>query len=392
MNNFEIRELPGKGRAMIATKNFAKDEVIFEEEPFVSRQFSWNVAYGYAACDHCMRPLETVLENVRRLASDPKVEVPLLQHDPTAQWVAQFTQCPRCKVRYCSEDCLMEAQKRYHRVACMGAFHSDDTHPINVLNETWKKMHYPPETGSIMLIVRLMAIYQQSTKKEEFLEQLQSFQSLIVNREQKIYHKMLGENFEQQMEQLYLAFCNAFTGEDFSMFKTPDAFKTLMAILGTNSQGIATSVLSQWVAKVSDLPLTDSEKEQLDTVIDGLYAKVAEFAGEFLNNEGSGLYLLQSKINHSCVPNACSTFPYSNDIVVLKALGPIQQGEEICISYLDECMLERSRHSRHKVLRENYVFICQCPKCRAQASDPDETSEDDDDDEMDDYDDDDDMN
>lgn len=112
-----------------------------------------------------------------------------------------------------------------------------------------------------------------------------------------------------------------------------------------------------------------------------------------MNNEGSGLYLLQSKINHSCVPNACSTFPYSNDIVVLKALAPIQQGEEICISYLDECMLERSRHSRHKVLRENYVFICQCPKCRAQASDPDETSEDDDDDdEMDDYDDDDDMN
>lgn len=78
-------------------------------------------------------------------------------------------------------------------------------------------MHYPPETGSIMLIVRLMALYQQSTKKEEFLEQLQSFQSLIVNREQKIYHKMLGENFEQQMEQLYLAFCNAFTGEEFSI-------------------------------------------------------------------------------------------------------------------------------------------------------------------------------
>ncbi|XP_017057223.1 SET and MYND domain-containing protein 5 [Drosophila ficusphila] len=393
MNNFEIQEVPGKGRAMIATKSFAANEVIFEEEPFVSRQFSWNEAYGYAACDHCMRPLETVLENVRRLASDPRVEVPLLQHDPTAQWVAQFTQCPRCKVRYCSEDCLMEAQKRYHRVACMGAFRSDDTHPINVLNETWKKMHYPPETGSIMLIVRLMALYQQSAKKAEFLEQLQSFQALIVNREQKIYHKMLGENFEQQMDQLYRAFCNAFPGEEFSMFTTPDAFKTLMGIMGTNSQGIATSVLSQWVTKVSDLPLPDADKAQLDKVIDGLYAKVGEFAGEFLNNEGSGLYLLQSKINHSCVPNACSTFPYSNDIVVMKALTPIQQGDEICISYLDECMLERSRHSRHKVLRENYIFVCQCPKCRAQASDPDETSDDDeDDDEMGDYDDDDDMN
>lgn len=67
-----------------------------------------------------------------------------------------------------------------------------------------------------MLIVRLMALYQQSNNKPDFLEQLQSFQALIVNREQKIYHKMLGENFEQQMEQLYAAFCNAFKSEEFA--------------------------------------------------------------------------------------------------------------------------------------------------------------------------------
>lgn len=125
-------------------------------------------------------------------------------------------------------------------------------------------------------------------------------------------------------------------------------------------------------------------------------------AGEFLNNEGSGLYLLQSKINHSCVPNAQSTFPYSNDIVVLKATRDIQPGEEICISYLDECQLERSRHSRQKVngkkfktyliflknillqiLKENYIFVCNCPKCQLQSNDPDETSEDEDEDDMD---------
>ncbi|XP_030373563.1 SET and MYND domain-containing protein 5 isoform X2 [Scaptodrosophila lebanonensis] len=387
MNHFEIREIAGKGRAMVATKDFIAGEIIFEEEPFVSHQFSWNAAYGYAACDHCMRPLETVLANVRRLANNQTVSMPLLQHDPTAAWFQQFTQCARCKVRYCSEDCLMEAQKRYHRVACLGAFRADDTHPINILNETWKKMHYPPETGTIMLLVRLLAMYQQTSKKQEFLEQLQSFQALIVNREQKIYHKMLGENFEQQMEQLYGAFCNAFKGEEFS-FTTPDAFKTLMGIMGTNSQGIATSVLSQWVSKVSELPLPDADKAQLDNTIDELYAKVGEFAGEFLNNEGSGLYILQSKINHSCVPNAQSTFPYSNDIVVLKAITPIQAGEEICISYLDECLLERSRHSRHKILRENYIFVCECPKCRAQISEPDVTSEEESDGEMDDYEDD----
>uniref|UniRef100_T1PLE1 Protein-lysine N-trimethyltransferase SMYD5 n=1 Tax=Musca domestica TaxID=7370 RepID=T1PLE1_MUSDO len=194
---------------------------------------------------------------------------------------------------------------------------------------------------------------------------------------------MLGENFEQQMEQLYAAFCEAFQGENFQMFTTPEAFKTLMGLVGTNSQGVATSVLAEWVKKVSDLPMPEADKAKLDEYIDDIYNKVSEFAGEFLNNEGSGLYLLQSKINHSCVPNAQSTFPYSNDIVVLKATRDIQPGEEICISYLDECQLERSRHSRQKILKENYIFVCNCPKCQLQSNDPDETSEDEDEDDMD---------
>ncbi|XP_055924091.1 histone-lysine N-trimethyltransferase SMYD5 [Eupeodes corollae] len=391
MNSFEIKTLPGKGRSMIALRTFAVGDTIFEEEPFVSCQFTWNATYGYAACDHCMRPLETTLENVRRLSNNSALVIPFPEHCPTINWLPQFTFCQKCKLRYCSEDCRMEAFKKYHKVACMGPFVGDDTHPINVLKDIWKKMHYPPETGTIMLIVRLMAMYEQSQNKSEFLEALQSFQSASVNTEQQIYHKILGENFETQLEQLFVAFCNAFNSEQFAVFTTPEAFKSLMALIGTNSQGIATSPLAEWVKKVSDLPLEEKAKQELDNYIDDLYNKVGEFAGEFLNNEGSGLYQLQSKINHSCVPNAQSSFPYSNDIVVLKAISPIQPGDEICISYLDDCQLERSRHSRQKALKENYIFLCECPKCEAQANDPNETSEDEDDDddfEMDDDDDD----
>lgn len=58
-------------------------------------------------------------------------------------------------------------------------------------------------------------------------------------------------------------------------------------------------------------------------------------------------------------------------------------GEEICTSYLHECMLQRSRHSRQKELQENYLFVCTCPRCEEQKEDPDITSdeEEDDDDE-----------
>ena len=96
----------------------------------------------------------------------------------------------------------------------------------------------------------------------------------------------------------------------------------------------------------------------------------------FLNNEGSGLYVLQSSVNHSCVPNAVVEFPYSNNILVLKAIRDIHPEEEICISYLDECCLERSRHSRQKALSSLYLFHCYCNKCLSQANDLDLTSED----------------
>lgn len=72
--------------------------------------------------------------------------------------------------------------------------------------------------------------------------------------------------------------------------------------------------------------------------------------GEFLNNEGSGLYSIQSSINHSCEPNAEVAFPNSNYKLAVRSVEDIEPGDEICISYLDECILLRSRHSRRAIL------------------------------------------
>ncbi|XP_049308684.1 histone-lysine N-trimethyltransferase SMYD5-like [Bactrocera dorsalis] len=151
---------------------------------------------------YCMRPLETAVENVHRLAYINGLVVPLPEYDQTTPWLQQFTQCANYDIQYFSKDCRMGVLKEYHRDACMGDFHTDATHPL---------------------------------------------------------------------------------------------------------------------------------------------------VGEFLSTKGAGLYLLQSKINHSCVPNAHSIFPYTNDVVVLKRLASVQVGEEICIYYLSECQLERSRHSRQNV-------------------------------------------
>lgn len=51
------------------------------------------------------------------------------------------------------------------------------------------------------------------------------------------------------------------------------------------------------------------------------------------------------------------------------ALTPIQEGEEVTISYLDHCLQSRGRHTRRKYLSSNYLFWCDCPKCEMEKID-----------------------
>lgn len=264
-----------------------------------------------------------------------------------------------------------------------------------------RKIHYPPETTSITLIVKLLGMYQQTDDRAAFLALLKDFQDKVVDEDTMIAHKMLGPNFENQLRDLYPLYCKAFANSsggvvgggadsghqpaDLSTFLTPQALKTFFAIIGTNGQGLGTSPFAGWVQRVSERSATDADEQTaVNALIDDLYERLDEHTGlQFLNNEGSALYSTQSKINHSCVPNAQPTFPHSDHTLALTALEDIEAGAEICISYLDECALERSRHSRQKELKENYLFVCRCGKCEDQVADPDVTSdeEDEDDDE-----------
>ena len=145
----------------------------------------------------------------------------------------------------------------------------------------------------------------------------------------------------------------------------------MFTLIGRNGQGIGTSSFSVWVNNVTEKKVDSTT----DALIDTIYQEMENESGDFLNNEGSALYAIQSACNHSCEPNSMSTFPFSNHTVVLVATKDLVEGEEIFISYLDECALTRSRHSRRKFLKENYLFMCNCSRCQRDADEPDVTSE-----------------
>lgn len=105
-----------------------------------------------------MRPLENAQENVRRLAENQAIILPHLKECCETQ-KSLHRKCNKCGVEYCSEQCQMASLAQYHQALCVGD--SGSNHAIGLLMDYWKQIHLPPETTSIYLVLKLMAIMKQ---------------------------------------------------------------------------------------------------------------------------------------------------------------------------------------------------------------------------------------
>lgn len=71
-------------------------------------------------------------------------------------------------------------------------------------------MHYPPETCSILLLQKLFAMLKQSENRSQLIAKLDEFQSISVNEDLMIFHKLLGESFSEQINVLFSLTKDAF--------------------------------------------------------------------------------------------------------------------------------------------------------------------------------------
>ncbi|XP_014213594.1 SET and MYND domain-containing protein 5 [Copidosoma floridanum] len=381
---FDIRLVDNeKGKGLFAKTAYKVGDVILQENPVVCCQFAWNTDYKYRACEYCMRPLESAEENARRLTGNSSLILPFPECCGTTK--NSTTECELCGVQYCCLQCKGDALHQYHETLCLQTRECNQHHPLLQLKETWKQMHYPPETTTVMLLARIVAMVNQATDKSSILSIFSQFCHRTTNDTHEIAHKLLGEQFMGQIDILREMMQKTLNTADVANWFTPDGFRNLLALVGTNGQGIGTSPFSQWVKNVTNLNLDETQRTQVNKLIDRIYDEMDNVVGTFLNSEGSGLYVLQSSINHSCLPNAIIEFPYSSSTLVVRAVRDIHPNQEICISYLDECQLKRSRHSRQKALSALYLFLCKCERCQEQTGDLNVTSDED-------YDEDDDSN
>ncbi|KAH8861775.1 SET and MYND domain-containing protein 5 [Schistosoma japonicum] len=388
---------PIRGRGLVAAQSINTEDILFTEDPLICCQFSWNKLYGYKACDHCLRPLESSEENVQRLTNNPTFTLP---YSEASFQCNQIVQCPTCLTNYCSQNCLDSAALTYHSVMCMGLIESENENPLKKLDIIWRQFHYPPESGTIFLLVRiaaacLSACIMASSPSLHIVEALKQFissTSAPTNENTSVlYHQLLGDQFVTRIEQIHNAFVEVllFLCQKFSHATSCEEciqtlqkaglnsllekhhFTSALCLISRNGQGIATSALSVWVNQAGKIVSTMNEQtsKEFDLFVNRLYEAIDDHVGSFLDNEGVGLYYYQSRINHSCSPNAVIRFSGVNSQLSVVALTAIQEGEEVTISYLDDCLQSRSRHTRRKYLSSNYLFWCDCPKCEMEKND-----------------------
>ena len=76
-----------------------------------------------------------------------------------------------------------------------------------------------------------------------------------------------------------------------------------------------------------------------------------------------GIFLNGSKVDHSCEPNAFWELEEKNTMV-FKTTKEIKGGfDDIRISYLAGSQLRLSKKERNVLLRQRFLFECECPKC-----------------------------
>jgi len=353
--SYGIVEIPEKGRGIVATKDLKEEEILFTETPICSAQMSWGVKLGYLACSYCMRPLETQDECIQRLTKNKISSLPKTEHTYQAPPIIK---CTKRGEIFCSEKCKNEADMKYNRML------TTVKDKIEEIDDLWRDIHFPPETASIALVYRLLAMKRLDPNVAEFLESKeqgdQSFGSDVI-------HKMLGEQFERDL--LVLSDFLQRTIEDC----TDEEIKSIFKLLGQNQQGIGTCSLTSWLKNHDD-----------EEFVDQIYDEIEESTGiDFMNNEGVGLYRIQSMLNHSCRPNAKIHFLSDSNELTVVMLDCVESGSEISISYLDECQLTRSKKTRQNYLMDNYLFKCNCERCEEEDSDAE--SEDDEDEDEDEY-------
>ncbi|KAJ3024855.1 UNVERIFIED_CONTAM: hypothetical protein HDU68_007698 [Siphonaria sp. JEL0065] len=78
---------------------------------------------------------------------------------------------------------------------------------------------------------------------------------------------------------------------------------------------------------------------------------------------GVGMFPLVAMLNHSCAPN-CSFVSSTHGIMIVRTLCPVQEGQELCVSYVDLCTpRDERRDTANLDTNDSHLDAILCTSC-----------------------------
>ena len=125
----------------------------------------------------------------------------------------------------------------------------------------------------------------------------------------------------------------------------------------------ADSLSSEELQKYVSLKNADAEGRRYGNPFLGIYSTNAYHTGS-----GGGIFLEVSRFNHSCLPNARTSWNPDINRIRVYALRDIAFGDEIFVSYLSSRnVYGSSRAQRQNRLKSTHMFTCACTACELRG-------------------------
>ncbi|TRY71205.1 hypothetical protein TCAL_08718 [Tigriopus californicus] len=332
-----VKDLPGKGRALVAQSKIQAGELLISESPFVH-----NLYYDYLDryCFHCSRRLLCEVEN-------------------------GFQTCTRCQMaKFCSKDCLEASVQAYHWAECAvleELIHDSCLGPMAPL--VYRTLI---KTG---LEGILSTIKERDTQLDPPRYDSQDYFSVYMQATN--YEKREGgEVFRRCVTSIYLSHLLQFAEffgtiidsgvDDGSHDERLPITTTTMMMRNAKRYDDPGSLLPKVCGvMVRHMMSCSCNAYELSELTRG-----AEKGLQSLEL-GGAVYANVSLSNHSCYPN---TLRYNEGtLCIVRAVMDINKGEEITDNY-GYFFQSLPKPERQTQLAKQYHFICNCRACRENWS------------------------
>lgn len=290
---------PVTGKGLFAARDIKKNEIIFQEKPFVyfPPWEGFSLIREGNACGLCAKPFM----RSTRLA----------------------VRCPHCDVMYCNKICKSTAWETFHQLECTAL----NPAMLDLMrfceNESW----IAPMAVSRMYAHMILA--HQRGNLDAVKGHYDAFAT--VNQAERQAKETEWIFMEHPTRELW-AKARQFLSKAYN--PPPKKCK------------ISKPLPSDLAAD-----LFDNE----DTFLN--------YMGKFnINNQNGGMYLVQSHMNHSCIPNVTIEYPLpiSQYKLEVRAARDIAKGEQLCETYVNP---RWNKETRINYLDKTYMFQCKCERC-----------------------------